>query len=1853
VDWQSGKITSITIDLQKKQIRLKVDRQALILEPKPSQKRCLLFSYLLAYATKHSPLGDDIVGLTKNWLVHLDNQIPGGLLSIWGFADGRHFNQVWGRNLRRAETWMPRTKQGKDRDWIDSGDGLLKRLFISMPLRSSEKEVITRRIAVDKNEYRRRLSEDIDPDDITLIPPAGSFERLKAQLSTVSPRMTPPEVPRSGLRASASDKADDLGLFTGRYAWLGRYAYPFTSRVKQWAHGFRGRRHVFKAINSFLRERRASSGYFLIQGDPGIGKTALLAHLVQKRSLPIHHFNISGQSINSPRAFLRNICARLIAHFGLAYDELPEGFWRDGGFLNALLEEASAKLGDQKLLIIIDALDEVDMSEHDGKANVLFLPYHLPRNVYVIATTKDKEVPFPAETWRSFPLEALSKENLDDIRNNVLFRSTKGKIRTWLRNRNLSREHFSAVLSEKSEGCFLYVSCVLDEISDGDYDGHSLDELPTGLKTYYKDKCVRMGMTGSPLPRKMLRIIYTLSVVPFPVSRGLLSQLTEASTSSVQQVLNDWRHFLNARRVGAEHRYNFCYESFREFLHEGGIAERAGVSVSEVKGAVADKLWKGCDGPSGSLADQLSRMSEEIRQLVLGALPRLLTEGDRWKRLVSLLTNFEFIEAKAAAGMIDELRADYAIALTAMLGGKPPGRTKEQEEELSGYTKQLVAYAAAWTDARDRLASGETSELADAELPPLPDPPESVRPLSEEELKAEDERLAENPSDCDRVQAFSKFVAMNASPLAFHGTVQGFTLQQAYAASVSALVSGPAEELLRQTRPMPMILPMRPSSRPAGVSSAVALSLTSRWPFGRSTGDCMASSADTRTALTGGPDGALRIWNLDDGGYVEILPTRSGDVCSVAMSSDGRQGISGNSEGSLCTWNLDTGELIRDWPAHQESRMWHVVTTPDGTVAMSVGSDRTPKVWDLRNGQLLQSLPHSKEGPPWPLAMSSNAALGLTGYFADTDAATDLRGRLDAWDLHTTRHIERMAPSGSVTALAMTQDGARILVGTMSGHVGRFEVGRHLPVWEEQAHWGRVKGIAVTADGRMAVSGGQDGKLCFWDVNEGRCLRRATTDRWANNSVSVSADGKYVVTYGGSIGTLSLWDVSALGPADEPPHKCAVKRVSQRRSGTFAITCDELGEKCCWDTARPSQLHHLRRDDSRCSRILVGEDSTREAHDVRSKDILIWRGDRHIPDESIHEDDDATSGRLVNGNEYLVTASDSGRIRLHDIDTRDVLFSRQAHRDTAEITSMTPDGRGILARGEPNVYRLIDLSTGECLRLFLNVSLAYPIGMLPDGRRLLMPDRRPSLLCWDIVGHYLVASLSGKVGHCWEHAMLTNNGRRLVTVGGRDDRGKITVWDLKTWRACRTIPSPESTAQYSCRMSGDGRFVLMWCTNSLNRKQANSVWLVDLENGRTVAAYADASRISAVSSSICRGECVIGTERGHVRFLELKDVPIGPPVVTAGYMWRFRSGERDSSWSRLPETTCPWCGGRIVPSRRTRDTVGGIARSVELYANGGTYLDLPKEAWEEEGLKSACPKCSKAVQFNPFLIDTREMYSQRASAVMPSSNVLHGEWLCPSRNEKHLVAFKANGHRPPLLLANRQQVCPECFLSWANAVVAHGAPSHTDPCVVCSRDYSIETPMGWICTHCARNMLEIIMEARGAMPRCVDEFRRVLGPEGTLPQRLMALWAVHQELESSPKAIPLSVRLQIVEHLGYLRVHPLASEVRESAVLCCQRMGPEIVDDLFACRGDGPWQLVANTIEVASAIAGENPRFRSLLKEACGHPERWVKWHIVRVIEDNDQPWTRDILMTLKHSSDERVSKDALRVLGKWDPQLA
>lgn len=375
---------------------------------------------------------------------------------------------------------------------------------------------------------------------------------------------------------------------------LPRYPEEFKSLIEEKTRVFCGRDLVFKRFNNFLEKNK--NGYFTVIGDAGMGKSSIAAQYVKQNSA-ICYFNIMAERRNRPEKFLESVRQQLINRYDLENAERDE--------LAALLVKARQKLGDNPLVVVVDALDEVE--DEPGANNVLNLPKHLEEGIYFFLTRRpptSKEKPFVVEVPTgelnlSDEADAeIKKMNRDDIKAYIrLFLEEdpehKDKLQEWINTRQIDADGFVEELTQKSEYNFMYLRYVLPAIAKGDYRDYGIKELPEGLLQYYEQHWQRMGMDGE--NRENAVLLAVLAKAAKAISCEFTAQVTGRDENDVLEVLQEWRGFLKTTSRTTEKCYLIYHQSFADFLQQKPAIKKATKLLSDHN----DRFWEQLEEEEG------------------------------------------------------------------------------------------------------------------------------------------------------------------------------------------------------------------------------------------------------------------------------------------------------------------------------------------------------------------------------------------------------------------------------------------------------------------------------------------------------------------------------------------------------------------------------------------------------------------------------------------------------------------------------------------------------------------------------------------------------------------------------------------------------------------------------------------------------------------------------------------------------------------------------------------------------------------------------------------------------------------------------------------------------------------------------------------------------------------------------------------------------------------------------------------------------------------------------------------------------------------------------------------------------
>lgn len=289
-------------------------------------------------------------------------------------------------------------------------------------------------------------------------------------------------------------------------------------------------------------------------------------------------------------------------------------------------------------------------------------------------------------------------------------------------------------------------------------------------------------------------------------------------------------------------------------------------------------------------------------------------------------------------------------------------------------------------------------------------------------------------------------------------------------------------------------------------------------------------------------------------------------VWSVAVTQDGQRILSGGQDSTIRFWDIKNEKELHKFIGH-DGPVYGLVLMPDGKRLVSIADkDLAVKVWDLETKTLISSLaPNSAHVNA--VAVSPDQRFIVTG---GDDGITRF------WDFDRGVNLRTLEHQHSIYSLLISPDNRYLLCGSkvepLSSKPGvvkvwDFELGILLKTLD--GHKGHVTSLAMTADSRFILSGGQDGVVHLWDLETGTQLKTMTGHKSAILMIHIAPDGQHVIT-GSDDGTVRVWVLRGGVLLQSLNHTENVHSMVVTPDGSHVITGSVEGLVEVWDFERDS-----------------------------------------------------------------------------------------------------------------------------------------------------------------------------------------------------------------------------------------------------------------------------------------------------------------------------------------------------------------------------------------------------------------------------------------------------------------------------------------------------------------------------------------------------------------------------------------------------------------------------------------------------------------------------------------------------------
>jgi len=468
----------------------------------------------------------------------------------------------------------------------------------------------------------------------------------------------------------------------------------FQAYVQDLTGSYYERNPLVKAFIAFLEEN--DRGYFAVEAEPGIGKSAFAAWVTAREETCSAHFLELSLGTNRTATVVRSLGAQLIRAWEL-HDLAPGGLLPAGSgdpaWLPTVIEAAAARRdsehSNRRIVIVVDALN----AAHDYPNSMLpfGLPEHLPRGVFVVVTSRAGQLKnLPPAQARHVRLRPENAENQAALRSFLKAAAREdGQVGRALQEHEVAGETLVRRLIQASAGSWVYAHYALESIRLDPAMVLRLPALPPGLGAYYDRYILRLCRT-SPVQAERIALLAALGAAREPLdARGLCTLAEVDDPALVEDMMQDGlRPFCKAIRTDDGSlglpRYSPDHPSLREYLSGAGadgvpdadaqLRERIGRAYRSAHDRICDRYltaWGGLGSGLPILASQ-PELAAADNGYALRSLIFHLLEAGRAADIHRLLelelgdgqANLWYV-AHERAGGIDGYLRDVELARTA------------------------------------------------------------------------------------------------------------------------------------------------------------------------------------------------------------------------------------------------------------------------------------------------------------------------------------------------------------------------------------------------------------------------------------------------------------------------------------------------------------------------------------------------------------------------------------------------------------------------------------------------------------------------------------------------------------------------------------------------------------------------------------------------------------------------------------------------------------------------------------------------------------------------------------------------------------------------------------------------------------------------------------------------------------------------------------------------------------------------------------------------------------------------------------------------------------------------------------
>lgn len=404
------------------------------------------------------------------------------------------------------------------------------------------------------------------------------------------------------------------------------------------------------------------------------------------------------------------------------------------------------------------------------------------------------------------------------------------------------------------------------------------------------------------------------------------------------------------------------------------------------------------------------------------------------------------------------------------------------------------------------------------------------------------------------------------------------------------------------------------------------------------------------------------------------------------------------------------------------------------------------------------------------------------------------------WDADTGKEIRTIADTW-VYGMAFTPRGAGLVTAGAHKTIRFWEVatGKEFasPKFEPQSS--PIKALALSPDGTLLATGGQDGVITLWEfmVAKVSCRFKGHGDEITSLAFHQFKDPNgqlpdvTLLASGSNDRTMRFWDCETGKHLRTVDAGCAVQAVALSGDGKTAYSAGDDHLVRIWDVATGNlrgtlkghratvaSLHALPQD-----RLLSG------AHDGTLRVWNVGAGKETLTLPRHFGDSDALA--VSRDGKFAACAGVNHTIRIYQLESGKEIFAEPGHRAPLTSLALTPGGKHLVSSSGTGEIRLWDADSGKELRPWQSPDVGEPLlACSPDGQLLGSAAGVGPIRLWDLTtGNEKLQFRGSPTDPLLSLAFVPHGGGSLRLIAGRR-QGSVELWNIQERKLLHTFKYP-------------------------------------------------------------------------------------------------------------------------------------------------------------------------------------------------------------------------------------------------------------------------------------------------------------------------------------------------------------------------------------------------------------------------------------------------------------------------------